>query len=117
MLVPNSRTTKRIGGEDMNARQRDKYSDYIDCSHRVYNKEIIVYNPFYELIEDYCKLHRYGLDDSSYEECCCYNCRHFTLSRRDMKKARERKAEIKAISKSATPINCDNIEHDILTIL
>lgn len=117
MLVPNSRTTKRIGGEDMNARQRDKYCDYIDCSHRVYNKEIIVDNPFYEQTEDYCKLHIYGLDDSNYEECRCYNCKHFTLSRRNMKKARERKAVIKAMGKSPTPINCDNIEHDILTIL
>ena len=35
-------------------------------------------------------LGRYGLEDP--EECRCYNCRHFTLSRRDMKKARELKA-------------------------
>lgn len=83
----------------MNARQRDKYCDYINCSHRVYNKEITADNPFYEIIEDYCKLHRYGLNDSSYEECCCDNCRSFTLSKRDMKKARERKEKIKAMGK------------------
>ena len=36
----------------MNARQRDKYCDYIKCSHRVYNKEITADNPFYEIIEE-----------------------------------------------------------------
>ena len=102
----------------MNERQRNKYVDYIDCSHRVYNKEIICYNPYYEQVEDYCKLNRYGLDDSNYEECNCYNCRHFTLSRRDMKKARERKAEIKKLGKVAiNPINCENIEQELLTLL
>ena len=39
---------------------------------------------YYKQIEDYCMLGRYGLEDQ--EECRCYNCRHFTLSRRDMEK-------------------------------
>ena len=83
----------------MNASQRDKYCDYINCSHRVYNKEITADNPFYEIIEDYPKLHRYWLNASSYEEFCCDNCSSFTLSKRDMKKARERKEKIKAMGK------------------
>ena len=81
----------------MNARQRNKYCDYANCSHRVYNEDILSYDPYFKQIEDYCKLGRYGLEE--YEECRCYNCRHFTLSRRDMKKARELKAKIKAESK------------------
>ena len=81
----------------MNARQRDKYCDYANCSHRVYNEDVLSYDPYYKQIEDYCMLGRYGLEDQ--EECRCYNCRHFTLSRRDMKKARELKAKIKAESK------------------
>ena len=44
-------------------------------------------------IEDYCKLGRYGLEE--YEECRCYNCRHFTLPRSEMKKVREIKRQIK----------------------
>ena len=74
----------------MNARQRDKYCDYANCSHRVYNEDVLSHDPYFKQIEDYCKLGRYGLEDQ--EECRCYNCRHFTLSRRDMKKARELKA-------------------------
>ena len=81
----------------MNARQRNKYCDYANCSHRVYNEDVLSYDPYYKQIEDFCKLGRYGLEDQ--EECRCYNCRHFTLSRRDMKKARELKAKIKAESK------------------
>lgn len=83
----------------MNARQRNKYKycDYAYCSHRVYNEDVLSYDPYYKQIEDYCKLGRYGLKDQ--EECRCYNCRHFTLSRRDMKKVRELKAMIKAESK------------------
>lgn len=99
MLETFARTTKRIGDKDMNARQRNKYKycDYAYCSHRVYNEDVLSYDPYYKQIEDYCKLGRYGLEDQ--EECRCYNCRHFTLSRRDMKKVRELKAMIKAESK------------------
>ena len=92
----------------MNTRQRNKYCDYVNCSHRVYNEDVLSYDPYFTQIEDYCKLGRYGLEE--YEECRCYNCRHFTLSRCDMKRASEIKAEIKAISKSVTPVNYDNIE-------
>ena len=74
----------------MNARQRNKYCAYANCSHRVYNEDVLSYDPYYKQIEDYCMLGRYGLEDQ--EECRCYNCRHFTLSRRDMKKVRELKA-------------------------
>ena len=71
----------------MNARQRNKYCDYANCSHRVYNEDVLSYDPYYKQIEDFCKLGRYGLEDQ--EECRCYNCRHFTLSRSEMKKVRE----------------------------
>ena len=81
----------------MNARQRKKYCDYAICSHRVYNVDILPCDPYSPIIEDYCKLGRYGLEE--YKICRCYNCRHFTLSRRDMKKVRELKAMIKAESK------------------
>ena len=81
----------------MNARQRNKYCDYAICSHRVYNEDILSYDPYFKQIEDYCKLGRYGLEE--YEECRCYNCMNFTLSRRDMKKAREIKRLINGKSK------------------
>ena len=81
----------------MNARQRKKYCDYAICSHRVYNVDILSYDPYFTRTEDYCKLGRYSLN--KYIICRCYNCRHFTLSRRDMKKVRELKAMIKAESK------------------
>ena len=81
----------------MNARQRKKYCNYAICSHRVYNVDILSYDPYFTRTEDYCKLGRYGSEE--YEECRCYNCRKFTLSRRDMKKVRELKAMIKAESK------------------
>ena len=96
-MVFNSQINKIIGDKTMNARQRDKYCDYANCSHRVYNEDVLSYDPYFKQIEDYCKLGRYGLEE--YEECRCYNCRHFALSRRDMKKVRELKAIIKAESK------------------
>ena len=82
----------------MNARKRKKYCDYAECSHREYNQVFLPCDPYFKEIVDYCKLGRYG--SGGYEECRCYNCRHFTLSRYDMKMARERKAEIKAIVKA-----------------
>ena len=81
----------------MNARQRDKYCDYAECSHRVYNTDVLCYDPYYKQTEDYCGLGRYGMED--YEECRCFNCRHFSLSRLAMKKARELKSRIKSESK------------------
>ena len=81
----------------MNARQRKKYYDYAICSHRVYNVDILPCDPYSPIIEDYCKLGRYGLEE--YKICRCYNCRHFTLSRSEMKKAREIKRLINGKSK------------------
>lgn len=81
----------------MNSRKRDRYQDYAECSHRVYSKEVLSWNPHFEQIEDYCKLGRYGKEDE--EECRCYDCRHFTLSKSEMKKAREIKRKIKKESK------------------
>lgn len=81
----------------MNARQRKKYCDYAICSHRVYNVDILSYDPYFTTIEDYCKLGRYGLEE--YKISRCYNCRHFTLSRSEMKKARETKRLINGKSK------------------
>ena len=81
----------------MNARKLNKYCDYANCSHRVHNEDILSYDPYFKQIEDYCKLGRYGSEE--YEECRCYNCMNFTLSRRDMKKVRELKAKIKVESK------------------
>ena len=81
----------------MNTRQRNKYYDYINCSHRVYNEDVLSSDPYFTQIEDYCKLGRYGLEE--YEECRCYNCRHFTLSRSEMKRVREIKRQIKEESK------------------
>ena len=80
----------------MNARKRNKYCDYANCSHRVYNEDVLSYDPYFKQIEDYCKLGRYGLEDQ--EECRCYNCRHFALSRSEMKKVREMKRQIKKVS-------------------
>ena len=40
----------------MNSRKRDKYQDYAECSHRVYDKEVLSWNPYFEQTEDYCKL-------------------------------------------------------------
>lgn len=77
----------------MNARQRNKYCDYANCSHRVYNEDVLSYDPYFKQIEDFCKLGRYGLEE--HEECRCCNCPNFTLSRHDMKKVRELKAKIK----------------------
>lgn len=79
----------------MNARQRNKYCDYTNCSHRAYKENVLSYD--FKQIKDYCKLGRYNSE--IYEICRCNNCRHFTLSRRDMKKVRELKAMIKAESK------------------
>ena len=81
----------------MNARQRKKYCDYAICSHRVYNVDILSYDPYFTRTEDYCKLGRYSLN--KYRICRCYNCRHFTLSRSEMKKAREIKRLINGKSK------------------
>ena len=81
----------------MNKRKRNKYCDYANCRHRVYNEDILSYDPYFKQIEDYCKLGRYGTED--YEECHCYNCMHFTLSRCDMKRVRALKEKIKAESK------------------
>ena len=81
----------------MNARQRKKYCDYAICSHRVYNVDILSYDPYFTRTEDYCKLRGYSLN--KYRICPCYNCRHFTLSRSEMKKAREMKKLIKGKSK------------------
>lgn len=81
----------------MNARQRDKYCDYAECSHRVYNTDVLCYDPYFKQTEDFCGLGRYGRED--YEECRCYNCRHFTLSRAAMKEARDLKSLIKTESK------------------
>ena len=81
----------------MNIRKRNKYCGYTNCSHRSYNKDVLCYNPYFEQIEDYCKLGRYGLYED--EECRCYNCRHFTLSKSKMKKVREIKRQIKEESK------------------
>ena len=81
----------------MNARQRKKYCDYAICSHRVYNVDILSYDPYFTRTEDYCKLGRYILNKDII--CRCYNCRHFTLSRSEMKKARETKRLISGKSK------------------
>lgn len=81
----------------MSARQRNKYRDYAECSHRVYNTDVLCYDPYFEQTEDYCGLGRYGRGND--EECRCYNCRHFTLSRDAMKEARALKSWIKSESK------------------
>ena len=81
----------------MNARQRKKYCDYAICSHRVYNVDNLPCDPYFPIIEDYCKLGRYGLEE--HKICRCCNCRHFTLSRSEMKKAREIKRLINGKSK------------------
>ena len=77
----------------MNARQHNKYCDYANCSHRVYNEDVLSYDPYFEQIEDYCKLGRYNSE--VYEICRCNNCRYFTLSKSEMKKVREIKRQIK----------------------
>ena len=96
-MVSNSQINKIIGDKTMNARQRNKYCDYANCSHRVYNECILPYDQDFKQIEDYCKLGRYGLE--GYEGCHCYNCRHFTLLRSEMKKVRGIKRLIKEASK------------------
>ena len=104
----------------MNNRKRNKYCDYVNCSHRVYSKNIICRNPEYELIEDYCKLGIYGKEE--YEECPCSKCKHFALSRRTMRRARELKAEMKAAIREAKRKkyhieNDQDIKFDITDIL
>ena len=37
----------------MNARQRNKYCDYANCSHRVYSEDILSYDPYFKQIEDF----------------------------------------------------------------
>lgn len=95
----------------MNARQRNKYCDYANCSHRVYNTDVLCHDPYFEQTEDYCGLGRYGREE--YEECRCYNCRHFTLSRDAMKAVRNLKSLIKSESKFADRIKTTTIEVDI----
>ena len=77
----------------MNLRQINKYFDYAYCSHMVYDKEVIIYDPYYEQVEEYCKLGRYGRD--GYEEPRCHDCRHFSISRAAMREARNIKHKIK----------------------
>lgn len=98
----------------MNARQRNKYCDYAECSHRVYNTDVLCYDPYFEQTEDYCGLGRYGRED--YEECRCYNCRHFTLSKAAMKEARELKSLIKRESKFANRTKIETTEGDLSEI-
>ena len=50
------RRNVKIGDKIMNARQRKKYCDYAICSHRVYNVDILPCDPYFPIIEDYCKL-------------------------------------------------------------
>ena len=75
----------------MNARQRNKYCDYTNCSHRAYKENVLSYD--FKQIKDYCKLGRYNSE--IYEICRCNNCRYFTLSKSEMKKVREIKRQIK----------------------
>ena len=44
----------------MNARQRNKYCDYANCSHRKYSEDVLSYDPEFKQIEVYCKLGRYN---------------------------------------------------------
>lgn len=81
----------------MNARQRNKYGDYIDCSHKVYEKQVLSDDPYIKHNEVHCNLGRYNMED--FGDSRCYYCRHFTLSRISMKKARETKKKFKAESK------------------
>lgn len=99
----------------MNARQRNKYCDYAECSHRVYNTDVLCRDPYFEQTEDYCGLGRYGRE--AYEECRCYNCRHFNLSRTAMKEARNLKSLIKLESKFADRIKTKTIDVDVDEIL
>lgn len=87
----------------MKTRIRNKYVGYIECKHRVYNKEILSYNPYFEQIENYCSLNRQSKENNN--GCNCYKCKNFTLSKLAMKKAIKLKAIIKRGERRKDKIN------------
>lgn len=73
----------------MNARQRMKYLKMgAECGHRNYSRFMVTDDPYpmYD-VEDECKLGKFYVRHGSSNDCL--NCKHYTLSKKAMKDARE----------------------------
>lgn len=73
----------------MNARQRKKYQDYVECSHRDHERFMVTDDP-YPMSDEYdmCKLGKFHIKHGWSD--CCYGCKHYTLSKKSMREAMER---------------------------
>lgn len=82
----------------MNARQRKKYHDYAECSHRDHDRFMVTDDP-YPMYDEYdmCKLGKFHVRHDSSD--CCFYCKYYTLSKKSMREAMKRAKDYKLYMK------------------